>query len=126
MWSLWRDICNQAHILVDSYCYLQGTDIFNKGFSALLIIEKCKKLSSQNFFLEKICNYIKANSNSFPRAQSPTSWSSPWTESRLYCRSATSVVNDLTLIELNGEKESLFYNPFLLSITFDKIWGGTL
>ena len=58
---------NQAHVLVEVFCYSQGTDILVNGFSALLSMRRCKKTEFIKFSAGNVC--LRAGSVSFPRAQ---------------------------------------------------------
>ena len=118
---LWEGTCNQALILAEGYCYLRGTGIFINHFSAFISMGRCKKLGSQN--LHKILNYMRASSVDFPRAQSALSWPSPWIPVGRYCRSVTTLANNLILVKLDGGQLSVFYNPFPLGVKFDQGLG---
>ena len=46
-----KGVCNQAHILVENYCWSQGTVILVNDFSAFLSMGRCRKLGSQKSLL---------------------------------------------------------------------------
>ena len=63
-----------------------------------------------------MCHYLRTGSASFPTEQDASSWSSPL---------ATTVANDLILVELDGKQHCLFYNSFPFSLNFNQLLCGT-
>ena len=69
LWFWWRDICNQAHGLVEGCCSLGVIKRLSSNSLMVLVLKygEMQETGFRNFSLVNIC--LKASPTSFPRAQ---------------------------------------------------------
>ena len=89
------NIGSESSILITIYCQAQGSDISVNDFSALLCMGRCKSLGSLKFFL-RYAFYLGTHISKTQNASS-------WVPSRVFCRSATTVANNLIIVELEWQ-----------------------
>lgn len=110
---------NQTFISVEGCCQPWRIDILVNGSSAFPSWEDAR-IQLHKKFLLKISNYHRASSVSFPRAQSTSSWSSPWIPFKMYSKSVTVG----TWLSENWMASNILYgtDPSLLVLISTKIW----
>lgn len=92
---------------------------------ALLQVWEEVRIQVHKILLLRICNcYQRSGSASSPRARGASSWPLSWLPFRVQWRSATVVVQDLILLELDAGQPSSVYNPFPFDFDLNQGLGG--